>query len=189
MLAVACPAWARPVGKIPKPAPAFGVPGAAPLTEWQAFENAIKNKKSRDRTEGISYLISGTLAVVGGLIGQSSTSDPLERGMYTVFQSIGVASIGYGFYQWKLGDEDRLMLDTISNSRSLSDSQKVEMVRSYRSTKRAREKEQRLIKAVTHGLIAALNIYGATQQKDDNLKNILFFLGGVNTLATVSYTF
>ena len=53
----------------------------------------------------------------------------------------------------------------------------------------AREKQQRFVRALTHGMIAALNIYGATQQTNDTVKNALYFLGGVNTLAAISFAF
>jgi hypothetical protein len=134
-------------------------------------------------------VISGSLALVGGLLGQGATNDPLEKGVYTLFQSIGVASIGYGINNWKLGDEDRWFYDIVETAPSVSMQDKIAMVRSYKATKLAREKQQRFVRALTHGLIAALNIYGATQQTNDTVRNALYFLGGVNTLAAISFTF
>jgi hypothetical protein len=157
--------------------------------EWSAFEKAMKEKQDKDRIDGISYLISGSLALIGGLFGQAATKDPMEKGVYTLFQSIGVASIGYGIFTWKLGDEDRWFYDIMGASSSLSERDRVTMINAYYKSKAAREKRQKFVRALTHGLIAALNFYGATQQTNESVKNALMFLGGVNTLAAVSFTF
>ncbi len=158
-------------------------------TEWNEFDHKMKEKKQKDRVDGISYVVSGTLALVGGLLGQGASKDPLEKGVYTLFQSIGVASIGFGIYNWKLGDEDRWFYDIVESAPSVSMQDRVAMVRSFNKTKASREKEQKFVRALTHGLIAALNIYGATQQTNESVKNALYFLGGVNTLAAISFTF
>ena len=127
--------------------------------------------------------------MAGGLAGQASSPDPLDKGVYTLFQSIGVASIGYGIYTWKLGDDDRWFYDIVGNAANVSVQDRLAMMNSYTRTKRAREKEQKFVRALTHGMIAALNFYGATQQQNESVKNALIFLGGVNTLAAISFTF
>ena len=155
---------------------------------WTRFESSVVHHERSDYLNGISYIISGTVAVVGGFVGQSISQDPLEKGVYTVFQTIGIASIGYGAYTWKLGDDDRFLYETLKDS-SLGIEERNSVLKSYYQQKKSREKSERAIKAVTHGLIAALNLYSATQQSKGPVQNALFFVGGVNLLAAVSFSF
>lgn len=164
-------------------------PRPAPSQEWDAYEKRMRAHRELDRIDGLSYLISGSLALVGGLVGQNISADPLEKGVYTIFQTIGVASIGYGIYKWRLGDDERWMYETISASEGLTAAQKASVMRSYYEQKKDRQRREKIMRAITHGLIAGLNFYGATQQKSENVKNALIFLGGVNTLAVISFAF
>jgi hypothetical protein len=74
---------------------------------------------------------------------------------------------------------------------SLSDKQKTQVLRAYYYQKKNRLQKERLIKAITHSLIAAVNIYNASQQDESakDVRNALYFIGGINTLAAISYTF
>jgi hypothetical protein len=156
---------------------------------WTRFENYNISRNRSDYTNGISYILSGTLAVIGGFVGDSLSQDPLEKGVYTAFQTIGIASIGYGASNWKIGSDERMLFDTIKAAEGLDEASKSSLVRSYYQQKAVRESNQKLIKAITHGMIAALNFYSASQQKNESIKNTLLFFGGVNLLATISYSF
>jgi hypothetical protein len=152
--------------------------------------NAIGLKmEQQDKVNGMSYIISGGLALVGGIAGSNVTSDPLEKGVYALFQTIGIASIGYGSYKMYIGNEERLLLRTLRDSNDLNETQKISFLRTYYSKKQELEKNERIIKAITHGLISALNFYNANQQKQEGVKNTLNFIGGANFLASLSYTF
>ncbi len=155
---------------------------------WPKFESSMALKQNKDYIDGLSYIISGSIALVGGFVGQGITQDPLEKGVYTLFQTIGIASIGYGAYSWKLGDEDRFFYDSVKNA-SLTAVDRNAILRSYYLQKKVRERNERFIKAVTHSLIAAVNIYNASQQNKSSVQNGLYFIGGVNLLAAISFSF
>lgn len=159
-----------------------------PEISWERYSKSMEDKIKKEYKDGLSYVISGSLALAGGLIAERSTSDNLEKGTYAVFQTIGIASIGYGAYTWKIGDEDRSIYYTLNRS-NLSASQKIDFLKNYKLLKKESDQSLNNIKAITHGLIAALNIYNATQQKNESIKNTLYFIGGVNLLASASYTF
>lgn len=156
---------------------------------WDEFAKGTVERIEKDRTDGVSYVLSGSLALIGGLVGQGLSVDPLEQGVYTIFQTIGIASIGFGVYQWKLGNDDRMFYETVSGASGLSAGQRDSLTTSYFGVRSNRDRQKRFIRALTHGLIAAVNIYGATQQKNDSIKNALYFVGGVNLLAVLSFTF
>jgi hypothetical protein len=156
--------------------------------KWEEFAKEVELQKERDRRNGLSYMISGSLALVGGIVGNGLAEDTAERGIYTVFQTIGVASIGYGAYTWQVGGEERFIYSSLQYSK-LSPEQKTQFLKAYNLNRKERERRERVVRAVTHGLIAALNFYNASQQSQDSLKTTLAFVGGVNLLAAVSYTF
>lgn len=86
-------------------------------------------------------------------------------------------------------DDERLLFSSLRGLSDLNDSQKTHFLRTYFDEKKEREKKERLIKALSHGLIAALNIYTASLQTQESVKNTLYFVGGVNLLACISFTF
>lgn len=156
--------------------------------KWEDFAKEVEQQKAKDRKNGLSYVISGSLALVGGILGNNVAEDTAEKGIYTVFQTIGVASIGYGAYTWQIGGEERSIYQTLQYSK-LTPEQKTQFLRAYEYQRKEKEKRDRYIRAITHGLIAGLNFYNASQQKQDSLKSTLNFIGGVNLLAAVSFTF
>lgn len=155
---------------------------------WSEFSRDVALQERRDAKNGLSYIISGSLALAGGLVGNGITNDSIEKGIYTVFQSIGIASIGYGSFVWKIGGEERALYKTLQESR-LTAEQKTLFLRSYVAQRKERESKERVVKAITHGLIAGLNFYNASQQKQTSIKTGLNFIGGVNLLAALTYTF
>ena len=166
--------------------------GAAPYQEtktlWLPFEHSVLVDESRDRVSGLSYVLSGSIALIGGFVGQSVATDPLEKGTYALFQTIGIASVGYGVYTWKIGNEDRFIYDILKNAKDLSPDARNIMLQSYYRERKERESNERLVKALTHGLIAVLNVYNATQQTPGPVQTGLYFIGGVNLLAAVSFS-
>lgn len=155
---------------------------------WPEFAREVELQKERDRRNGLSYIISGSLALIGGIWGNSISEDTAEKGIYTVFQTIGVASIGYGAYTWQIGGEERSVYQTLQYSKFTTE-QKTQFLQAYNFQRKEREKRDRLIRAVTHGLIAGLNFYNASQQSQAGLKNTLLFVGGVNMLAAISFSY
>ena len=158
------------------------------VIRWPEFSLTAQQKLEDDRKNGLSYLISGSLALAGGMWGASIADDDIEKAIYTIFQSIGVASVGYGAYLWQVGGEQRTIYSTLESSR-FTDDQKSHFLKAYSRHKRRIRQRDRLIRAVTHSLIAGLNFYNAGEQKESTLRTGLYFIGGVNLLAAVSYTF
>jgi hypothetical protein len=155
---------------------------------WDTFSHEMIHQEHEDYRDGLSYIISGSLALAGGIAGANISHDPLEVGVYTLFQTIGVASVGYGAYIWKIGGEDRSLFETLRVAR-LSPQQKSAFLDAHKAQAALRAKRERWIKIVTHGLIAGLNFYNASQQQNETVRTGLYFIGGVNLLAAVSYTF
>lgn len=157
-------------------------------TDWSEFSKEVELQKIYDKRNGISYVISGSLALLGGIWGQGVTNDTAEKGVYMAFQTIGVASVGYGAYTWHVGGEERSLYTTLKNLK-YTEEQKSQFLKQYKLQMKERKKKENLVRAVTHGLLAGINLYNGSQQKQDSLKGALYFVGTVNLLAAASYTF
>ncbi|MGE0632502.1 MAG: hypothetical protein AB7O96_08850 [Pseudobdellovibrionaceae bacterium] len=155
---------------------------------WTKFENSFKQKVDQDAEMGVSYMISGTFALLGGLVGAASTSDPIEQTAYAVVQTIGIASIGYGAHMGVGGGAEYALYNSLKNT-ALSNQQRSGVIRSYNMYNTEVEQKERLIRMITHGLVAGLNFYNGSRQENASTRSALFFIGGVNTLAAVSFTF
>lgn len=158
------------------------------LKDWASISAIEKAEIQKQKLTGRSYVVSGSLGFLGGFAGQSVAKDPFEKMAYTVFQSIGIAAIGYGLYQWQLGSEERQMFEFLEEA-SLKSEEKEKLFATYQRLELQRLKKENKIRAITHSLIALLNIYNASQQDSGVTKDSLFFIGGVNLLAAASYTF
>ncbi len=156
---------------------------------WESFENEIKLLERADYQNGLSYVISGSLALAGGLWGEAIADDSVEKGIYAVFQSIGIASVGYGAYLWQVGGEERALYHALAQTQGLSDADRTRFLRTYFAQRKQRLKREKLIRAITHGLVAGVNIYNATRQDERGVRDALYFIGGINVLAAVSFSF
>lgn len=161
----------------------------AESTDWNKRLYGFRQNLDEDKINGISYVVSGSLALLGGVIGSTVSVDPLESITYSLFQTIGIASIGYGAYKWKIGNEDRIIFQFINNTSNLSVQDKLKLLESYKAEKLKQNKEDRFIRSVTHGLISVVNFYNASLQDNNTAKNTLNFIGIANLLAFVTYSF
>ena len=155
---------------------------------WETFEKKNKGQIEKDYKNGLSYIISGSIAFVGGMWGERLAQDALEKGTYALFQTLGVASVGYGAYLWTVGSDERFVYESL-NASDLTTAQKTQFIKGYRRAEKERQMRDRLIRAITHGLIAGLNLYNGVQAKDENIRNTLYFIGGVNVLAGASIVY
>ena len=158
-----------------------------PFQVWLKFESKMLGQKETDKIDGISQILSGSLALVGGIYGGTVTQDPIEKAVYTVFQSVGVASVGFGVYQWRVGGEERKLHQILKTSHWMSDEQKGLFLTTYDLESAHTTKQISNIRGLTHGLIALLNFYNGSQQQNPSVKNSLFFIGGVNAIASLSF--
>lgn len=156
--------------------------------DWNSTSNLQKRNIQTQRKIGLSYIISGSLGFAGGFVGMDVAKDPLEKGAYTLFQSIGIAAIGYGLYNMQIGTEERKLYELLEQSH-IKPEDKALLFQSYQRMESLRIKKENRIRAISHGMIAALNIYNASMQSPGVIRDSLYFIGVVNVLAAASFTF
>ncbi|MBK9321881.1 MAG: hypothetical protein IPM97_02795 [Bdellovibrionaceae bacterium] len=156
--------------------------------DWDSFHGYMQKRKHEDHVLGTSYMISGVVAIAGGVIGYYSSSDPLSRGVYAVAQSVGVAAIGYGANVYWIGNEYNSFYHAIEGS-TLTRAQKSEVLTRFLVRDREYRKKANWIQVATHSLVAAVNFYSATREEDRTVRNLLYFLAGTNAAIAFSYAF
>lgn len=159
------------------------------VQSWKQFVETMKTQEDRDRVDGQAYMISGALLVVGGIVGYHNSGSSVEKLAYSVSQSLGVAGIGYGAYLYNVGSEQTSFYHTVNNTPSLNDSQKDELVKNYVTEWKTNRHNEKVIRIITHSIVAAMNFYNASRENQNDLKQGLYVIGGVNALAAVSLTF
>lgn len=156
--------------------------------QWDSFQHYMNERHEEDRIRGLSYMISGTVATVGGVVGYFNSDDSFSRGVYAIAQSVGVAAIGYGANAYWNGNEYNSFYYAVEGSH-LSGMQKAELLQRFLDKEREERHRARWIKVATHSLIAVANLYSASREQDRNVRGVLNFLAGTNAVIAFSYAF
>ncbi|WP_142699467.1 hypothetical protein [Bdellovibrio sp. ZAP7] len=158
------------------------------LPEWSEFRQFIKEQQEEDERLGLSYMISGGIAAVGGVIGYDLSNDPLSRSVYALTSTVGIAAIGLGASHYWTGNEYDSFFYALENS-NISVQEKNRILQKYLEKEHDKREARRWIRVVTHSLIAVANFYSASRETNGDVKPIFVFLGTVNTVLAISYSF
>lgn len=157
-------------------------------TTWDEFKAAVQKQEENDRRNGQAYMISGTLLVLGGMVGYHNAQTSIEKLAFSVTQSLGVAGIGYGAYLYNVGNPHQSFFESLESTKSLSTSQKDDLVRHYVADLREDRTNEKFIKIVTHSIVSFVNFYNGMREEGE-LRQGLMALGGIHALAAISVSF
>jgi hypothetical protein len=157
-------------------------------TQWDSFRHYMKERQEDDRIRGMSYMISGAIATVGGIAGYYNADDSFNRGVYAIVQSVGVAAIGYGANSYWNGNEYNSFFYAVEGAH-LTGAQKAELLQRFLEKEKEQRRRSRWINVATHSLIAVANLYSASHEQDRNVRGVLNFLAGTNAIIAFSYAF
>ncbi|MGZ3745359.1 MAG: hypothetical protein ACXWRA_16290, partial [Pseudobdellovibrionaceae bacterium] len=155
---------------------------------WESFQEYMENRQEEDRVKGLNYILSGSIATIGGIAGYYNSEDSFSRGVYAIAQSIGVAALGYGANAYWNGNEYNSFFYALEGAH-LTSSQKAELLQRFLEKEKEEHRKSRWIKIGTHSLIALVNLYSAVHEEDKNVRGVLGFLAGVNAIIAFSYAF
>lgn len=163
----------------------FSYQGEAQWTEFRDF--ALKQQEENEKL-GQAYVISGALAAIGGSVGYYQSEEVLSRTIFAITSNLGIAAIGLGAsYLWTGSQVDSFFYALDGSSLSLRE--KNEVLQRYLYKERKEKEHRRWIRVATHTLIAALNIYTASQETSSEVRSVFYFLGGANALLALTYSF
>ena len=156
--------------------------------QWKEFREFVLEEQRRDEERGLSYMISGGIAALGGTVAYHSADEAFSRAMYAVTANIGIAAVGLGASYYWTGNENDSFYHAIEGS-SLSLKQKNEVLERYLWRQRQERDHKRWIQAATHALVAAVNLYSAHQEQNEDIQSVFYFLGGANAIIALTYAF
>lgn len=145
--------------------------------------------RKNNSIKGWGYVISGGVALGVSIPGYYLSSDIFARTIYSLGQTVGIGAIGYGAYLILVDDEMIRYHKIIASQKSLSDLQKNQLAKAFLEETAAQAKRTRHLRALTHGLMAGLNVLNGATAEHVELRTALFFLGGVNTLVSLTNLF
>ena len=161
-------------------APSSGTPHYDLL---KAKASEIEEKRT---TDGLAYIISGAVVLGVSLPAYYLTEDVFARAVYSLGQTLGVASIGYGSYLRGVDDDTTRFYHLITRT-PLTPKNREELSEGYLQDSARVARNSRKIRVITHSLTGALNFVNGATTSNRELKTALFFVGGINVLAALSF--
>jgi len=166
--------------------------GAESSVSPQAYE-ILKSKantiRSNEATDGWAYIVSGGVALGLSIPGYYLSKDVFARSVYSVGETLGVASIGYGSYLVLIEDDHSRFLKILERVPQLSVEEKNRLSHLFLWENSERARKVRKIRVISHSLTAGLNFLSAATSKNRDLKTALYFIGGINVLAALNFGF
>ena len=155
---------------------------------WNEFRKYVLTQRELDEQKGMGYIISGTVAAVGGAIGFYQSEEVFSRTVFAITSNIGLAAIGVGAsYYWTGSSVDSFFYAIDGSSLSLAE--RNEVLQRYLDKEREERENRRWIRVATYSLIALANLYSATQEESADVQSVFYFLSGANALLAISYSF
>lgn len=148
--------------------------------------NAISNQ---DQSNGWGYLVSGGGALAFSIPAYFLSEDVFAKAIYTITQTMSVAAIGYGSYLVLIDNEFTRFRHVLNSAPELSSDTRNRLSRAFLEENARRASAGRKIRAISHGLTAGLNWLNAFTTQQRELRASLIFLGSINTLAAISFSF
>ena len=156
--------------------------GAYELLEKKA--DAINNE---NRTNGWAYVISGGVMLGISIPAYYLSEDVFAKVIYTVGQTLGIASVGYGSYLVLIENDYTRFQRVIKGVPELSLKERDHLAERFLEENSQRARSVRRIRVITHSLAAGLNYLDGFTSENQNLKIAYFFLAGINTVAALSF--
>lgn len=155
---------------------------------WTEFRQHVLHQQREDERAGIAYMISGAVAAIGGTIAYQQSEEVFSRTIFAITSNLGLAAIGLGATYYWTGNELDSFYYAIEGS-SLSLAERNEVLERFLYKQQEEKRRAKWIRVATHALLAAANIYGATQEENKEISSVFYFLGGANAMLALTYTF
>nr|BFD60297.1 hypothetical protein CKG001_24040 [Bdellovibrio sp. CKG001] len=156
--------------------------------QWTEFRQYVLHQQQEDERTGVAYMISGAVAAIGGTIAYQQSEEVFSRTIFAITSNLGLAAIGLGATYYWTGNELDSFYYAIEGS-SLSLAERNEVLQRFLYKQQEEKRKAKWIRVATHALLAAANIYGATQEENKEISSVFYFLGGANAVLALTYTF
>lgn len=160
----------------------------APASQDKAY--AYLDQKSAELQagqilNGWSYIISGGIVLGLSIPGYFLSDEIFSKAIYSLGQTLGVASLGFGFYQLWIDDELIRFHRLLKETPGLSAQNRNALAQRFISSLGEQARRGRSVRALSHTLTAGLNVMNAFTTDAKDLRVALLFIGSINALAGV----
>ena len=149
--------------------------------------------EAENQKNGWAYILSGGLALGISIPAYYLSQDLVAKVVYSVGQTVSVGAVGYGSYLVLLDNDYRRFEKVIEQAPAQStkpfSDQKDQLSYLFLKENAQRSRNIRKIRVITHSLTAALNFVNGATTSQRELQTALYFIGGVNALAALSFGF
>jgi|GEM_PF-5547013 len=152
---------------------------------WNEFTSQLDEQSQQRKTLGSSYIASGLLVAIGGIVGQQRSQDAPSRLVYGFSQGLGAFAFGYGLTQILVGEPNDSFHHALKSS-NLSLSQRNQLTEVFLKQELERRELESRLNMITHSIVAGFNFYAARNETDSNTKSILVGLGVLNLIVGVT---
>lgn len=160
---------------------------AAKKSAYEALSNKANEISTNNSSTGWAYIISGGVSLAASIPGYYLSNDVFAKVVYSVGETMGVAAIGYGSYLVLLENDYTRFKQIIDGVPELKPTEKEKLALLFMRQSAERARNVRKIRTISHSLTAALNFLNAFTAENEEFKNALFFIGGINVLAALSF--
>ncbi|MCB0412388.1 MAG: B domain-containing protein [Bdellovibrionales bacterium] len=158
------------------------------INSWQTFQAATLLSMEKQRQQGVAYMVSGVGLAIGMGFAYGSSHDATEKIVYSFAQSLSIGAIGYGYYSYYIGNQDRAFYEILNRS-DLTEGQRDQLVQMYSEEKKRRGEQIRWLNFATYGLISVVNLINATGETDHSVQSTQYVLAGIYGVAALSFAF
>jgi hypothetical protein len=169
--------------------PAFASENQGSTSAYELLNKKSDAIEAENHANGWAYIISGGVVLAVSTPGYYLSGDIFSKTVYSVTQTLSVASISYGSYLVLVDDDFTRFRRILSQTTNLKLSDKNKLSQLFLNENANRARSLRKIRVISHSLAGALNLANAITATDSNLSTALYFLGGVNALAALSAAF
>lgn len=156
---------------------------------YELLERKAEAISSENRVNGWAYIISGGAILAGSIPAYYLSEDVFAKVIYTVGKTVGITAVGYGSYLVLIENDYTRFQRIMRGVPGLSKEEKIQLSEQFLEESSERARSVRRIRVITHSLAAGLSFIDGFTSSHQNLKIAHFFLGGINTLAALSFGF
>lgn len=156
---------------------------------WTVLNEKADRVENERLSRGWGYVVSGAVATAVSVPAYFLSQDIFSKAVFSISQNLGVAAVGYGGYLVSVNDELVGFRQMLRSVPEVTPRARESLARHYLIQNGETVRRVRRIRMITHGLTAGLNFTNALTSSNQELKNSLYFLGGINLLAVIGLAF
>lgn len=156
---------------------------------WNVLNEKADRIENERSNRGWGYVFSGAVATAISVPAYFLSQDVFSKAVFSIGQTLGVAAVGYGGYLISVNDELASFRQIVRSVPEVTLHAREALARQYLIKNGETVRKVRRIRIITHGLTAGLNFTNAFTSSNAELKNSLYFLGGINLLAVIGLAF